>query len=294
MTWVKLDDAILDNRKIAKVGPLGFALHVAGIVHCGRNLSDGFVTYGAARRLLDTQFVPDDERLEVWTAAVTSGMSGDDAETMIERVLKWICAAGLWTEVPGGYEIHDYLAYNPSREQVLAERAKKQAAGRAGGQASAQARAQADAEAPAQAESKPVPVPVPVPVSEPKPEPTTSSKSLVRSDKRIAKAWATQNFERFWTAYPRRSGKVKAREKFEIAALKMLTSSRGMEELIVAAQRFAADPNLPEMRFIPLPATWLNQGRWDDEPQPVQGNGHKRVDRAMEIHQQAQQQGGTT
>ena len=73
----------------------------------------------------------------------------------------------------------------------------------------------------------------------------------------------------------------------------MVKDSRGMEELILAAQRYADDPNLPEQRYAPLPATWLNQGRWDDDPQPVQGNGHKRVDRAAEIAQLSKQQGGT-
>ena len=47
--------------------------------------------------------------------------------------------------VDGGWVLHDYLDWNPSREKVLAERAKKQAAGKAGGQASAQARAEAPA-----------------------------------------------------------------------------------------------------------------------------------------------------
>ncbi len=80
-----------------------------------------------------------------------------------------LVAAGLWEFHPAGYVIHDYLDYNPSKAQVLAERAAKQAAGRAGGQASAQARAQAEPQqshsrrsTESVAKSKPVTVPVPV------------------------------------------------------------------------------------------------------------------------------------
>jgi hypothetical protein len=34
------------------------------------------------------------------------------------------------------------------------------------------------------------------------------------------------------------------------------------------AIRLAADPNLPEVAFIPHPSTWLNRGGWDDAPYP--------------------------
>ena len=39
-------------------------------------------------------------------------------------------------------------------------------------------------------------------------------------------------------------------------------------KLLVAVRRYAADPNLPGKEFIPHPATWLNEGRWDDDPLP--------------------------
>jgi hypothetical protein len=67
----------------------------------------------------------------------------------------------MWEPVEGGWMIHDYHDFQPSKAEVLAEREQKRAAGRAGGQASAQARAAAAAQAQSQAESKPVPVPVP-------------------------------------------------------------------------------------------------------------------------------------
>ena len=53
MAWVKIDVAILDNQKIMKVGALGFAMHVAAITWCGRNLTDGYLPFGKLDHLID-------------------------------------------------------------------------------------------------------------------------------------------------------------------------------------------------------------------------------------------------
>ena len=36
--------------------------------------------------------------------------------------------------------------------------------------------------------------------------------------------------------------------------------------VLLGAHQYAADPNLPEMQFIPHPATWLRGERWADGP----------------------------
>ena len=75
----------------------------------------------------------------------------------------------------------------------------------------------------------------------------------------------------FYEAYPRHTGRLAAEKAFR-TALKRATA----DEILAGARRFAADPNLPprgEQRFIPMPATWLNQGRWDDDPLPSRGGG---------------------
>ena len=69
-------------------------------------------------------------------------------------------------------------------------------------------------------------------------------------------------FEKFWEAYPRKAAKVAARKAFEKAY-----KEHG-EIVLDGVIRFAQDPNLPEKAFIPLPATWLNRGSWEDEPFP--------------------------
>ncbi|VXB76093.1 helix-turn-helix domain-containing protein [Pseudoclavibacter sp. 8L] len=70
-------------------------------------------------------------------------------------------------------------------------------------------------------------------------------------------------FEKFYEVYPRKVGKVDARKAFAKAA-----RSTPAQYIVEGAARFAADPNLPEKQYIPHPSSWLNKGRWDDEPLP--------------------------
>jgi len=64
-------------------------------------------------------------------------------------------------------------------------------------------------------------------------------------------------FEEFWQEYPRKTGKEAARRAWEKA------SARVGADTILAGLRAALWPS--DSQFIPHPATWLNQGRWDDE-----------------------------
>ena len=70
------------------------------------------------------------------------------------------------------------------------------------------------------------------------------------------------SFDAFWNIYPRKVGKQDAQKSYE-RALRLATP----EEILQGATRFASDPNRVPT-FTPHPATWLNQGRWSDEPLP--------------------------
>lgn len=80
----------------------------------------------------------------------------------------------------------------------------------------------------------------------------------------------SQGFDEFWVTYPKRKGKGAARKAWGLAVKKAPA-----EVIVAGARRYFEDPNLPEPAYIPLPATWLNQERWDDDPEPAQSNGHK-------------------
>ena len=88
-----------------------------------------------------------------------------------------------------------------------------------------------------------------------------AEQTLNHKDKDIDKDKKT-TFDAFWDVYPRKVAKQDAQKSYERAL-----NSATPEEILLGAQKFAADPNrIPT--FTPHPATWLNQGRWSDEPLP--------------------------
>ena len=70
-------------------------------------------------------------------------------------------------------------------------------------------------------------------------------------------------FDEFWSAYPKKVAKGDA-----VKAFKQATKRAPVEDIIAGARRLAADPNLPEKRFIPHPGKWLRADQWEDEPLP--------------------------
>lgn len=71
------------------------------------------------------------------------------------------------------------------------------------------------------------------------------------------------DFDEFWAAYPKRQDKGHARTAW-VKAVRCADVS----VILAAAISLAGDPNLPEPKFIPLAATWLNGERWEDGPLP--------------------------
>lgn len=88
---------------------------------------------------------------------------------------------------------------------------------------------------------------------------------------------AADAFDAFWEAYPRRTAKKAARKAFAKAA-----RDTDPAVIVEGARRMAVDPNLPELTFIPHPATWLNQGRWDDPPYPPRAGRPTTDDRVRD------------
>lgn len=84
-----------------------------------------------------------------------------------------------------------------------------------------------------------------------------------RSAREIGSITGAVEFDRFWSAYPRRAGKGDARKAWAKAIRKATPAT-----IVEAAERYAADPNLPPATYVPHPATWLNREGWTDEPLP--------------------------
>ena len=92
------------------------------------------------------------------------------------------------------------------------------------------------------------------------------------------------DFEAFWKAYPRKQGKGNARTAFKKAKAKGVS----LEKMIQAIeqQKRSKQWKANGGQFIPLPATWLNQERWDDslnvEVQQESSNGFLELLRDMD------------
>lgn len=97
-------------------------------------------------------------------------------------------------------------------------------------------------------------VPVPVP---------DSSLSSLQSESEEGKECEKGEFDRLWESFPKKVGKKAAQKAFQNAR-----DRPNIDDLIASIQRQALSPQWTKDggQFIPHLATWLNQGRWDDEP----------------------------
>lgn len=146
-----------------------------------------------------------------------------------------LVSAGLWEndtmDGEDGYRFREWQDYQPTREQLEAKR--EQARER-------MQRVRANSAGTSRA------------VTPTRPDPTRP----------IDTTADTAAFESWWEGYPRKTGKAAAAKAYD-KARKSATADELMAGLVNACAVWTADRT--EARFIPHPATWLNQGRWDDE-----------------------------
>lgn len=71
-------------------------------------------------------------------------------------------------------------------------------------------------------------------------------------------------FDEFWTIAPRKRGKGAARKAYAKAR-----TLAGEDEILTGARRWRQESIGKEPTYICHPATWLNQERWEDEPDAV-------------------------
>lgn len=114
MAWARLDDQFFYNKKIAQVDGPAKLLYIAGLVYVANQLTDGFIPERAVKFIASTADVAN-----------------------CQEFASQLLDVGLWDATDGGYQIHDFLAWNPSREQVQHTREARAQSGRRGGLAKA-------------------------------------------------------------------------------------------------------------------------------------------------------------
>ncbi len=95
MAWTRIDDKFLMNPKVQAVGVFGMALYVAGLIYSNSNLTDGFIA---------NSMLP-----------MICGMA---YQTPARKTAEKLVEANLWEQVEGGYQIHDFLSFNKSKQEI--------------------------------------------------------------------------------------------------------------------------------------------------------------------------------
>ena len=105
LNWVRVDSSIASNHKVIallseKGGDHAFCVYIFALGHCASQGTDGFIP-SAALGLIHGR--PRDGFL--------------------------LTEAGLWHEIPGGFQVHDWLDFQPSDadSKARSEKAKKAA-----------------------------------------------------------------------------------------------------------------------------------------------------------------------
>lgn len=217
MGWAKFDDRYSEHPKVVAAGPLAELLDRRAIEYSARQETDGFVPEQQARRLC-ADLVMD-----------LGADWGQIVETLVE--------VGRWVAAPGGYQIHDFLDYNPSKAHRDAER---QAARERMAAARANRRGRSSDVRPNTSRSSGSPVPGPQPVPQEPTPPSPPADAVGDGEDRHAEA--DQQFdEHFWPAYPARNGtkvgKADAKDKWrQLTVDERRRALRGARNLALSDQ----------------------------------------------------------
>jgi len=229
--FAKFDVGYLDNPKMLDVldaSSNAILMHFASVLYCAQHLTDGFVASKAMQR--------------------KTGGTDDEVQILIENGL-WHAAGHSCESCPqppaGKVYVHDFLEHN--RDAAEAKRVSEKRSKAATARWDKEKDAMQSALQPA-LQNDPV---------------CNAEREREKELKKTPSSPATppMEFDTFWAQYPRKVGKLAAQKAFS-RATKLATA----ETITAALDTLHKEVRGQDPKFIPHPATWLNQGRWDDEP----------------------------
>lgn len=230
MPWIQLSDDYNDHPKFDNLSDGAFRLWHQVMGFCRKYRTDGMVPAAALKKFKAYSPKRARELLTPWT----------------------LDAQPLWHEVEGfGVQIHDYLDWNPSKDEDTERRSGSKERMR---QLREERRRGAG-------------VP-PVSANSVLTAPPCLDPERVGWEGILVLRKEEENdrdpFDDFWAVYPRKVGKDAARRAWEKRRISAETAATIIAALAWQKQQDAwlRDGG----RFIPNPATWINQGRWQDEP----------------------------
>ena len=262
MSWFKVDDSFPQHRKVLRIPRRHrmacIGLWISGAAWCSRHLSDGWLD----------KFLIDE-----------LGGSDDLAALLID--------VGLWEDKGEHVLFHNWSDFQTTRAQVEEKKEKDAERKRKSREVFDKKRARSQTSDHAETEnvtteSAPSPsgqerpsenvtrVETETHTETPTPTHTeTPTETEVSTKKHLVIADAPTPFDDFWSAYPRKVAKTAA-----VKAWKNATRKTTASVITAGAVRYRDDPNR-EPEFTAHPASWLNAGRWDDEPLPARRDGQK-------------------
>ena len=92
-------------------------------------------------------------------------------------------------------------------------------------------------------------------------------------ENRIETIYNSDSFNKFWTSYPKKIGKGAAEKSWE-----KLKPPLDVVLTAIESQRTTDQWSKDSGKFIPHPATWLNQKRWEDEIKVVTSSKFSKYD----------------
>lgn len=234
MVYFRVDDTIVFHPRIMAAGDAAAGVWMRCGAWCQQHLTDGRIPKHVAEQIAQKK-------------------------TSITALLR----EGLWTEDEDHYVFHRWDAggRQVSRAQVEAKReadreriANARASRRSSGGVARESRGTHESVAVAHS--------TPLHSKEISDEisPTTGKPSRATPTEIVV---TKGEFARWWDAYPRHQGRDAAAKAYKAARQRGATT----DELLAGAVRYAEDPNR-ESKFTAHPTTWLNQGRWSDDPLP--------------------------
>ena len=266
--WARLTVDFADSPKIASLSDAAFRALVEMILWSRRMNTDGVLP----ARLVETHWVTH------WvTESVTQSVTQTETQSVTDPVAELLSndpdCPSLRRDERGNYVIHDFLDHQESAADVKARLARNRNNGQRGGRPS---KTQSVTESVTQSVTESVTksgTPVGTPNRKQRQRQRVTSNEVTNSGNSVAEPSTARRvtyppaFEAFWDAYPKHKDK-----KAALKAWKQATKEVPNETLIDAALAYAKDENR-DPQYTKHPATWLNAGAWDDQPdQPTPHN----------------------
>lgn len=245
-------------------------------------LDDGFCNHPKVVALIFHPTADGPRALSYWTVALswackyTADKAGDEQGVIPPGQLRaWgklmnreheaaeaLADVGLWDRLDGGhYRIHNFRQWARLDQREARQRGGRMTAQkRWGTELPLEASSSANRSASSSATDEGV-----AELLAPGSYTNTDTEANTNTEEKKNTSAASAAFDEFWKMYPRREGKDAARRRWARVITKTDPAT-----VIAGAKVYAelCERKRTETKYIAHPATWLNAGRWMDDPEP--------------------------